>query len=152
MLRPPLVYGPRAPGNFDRLGRIVRRGVPLPFRGATALRSFLYVENLVSAITACASPAGRPYAVYHVTDGEDLSTAALIERMGAAMGKRSRLVPVPEAAMRLVGKVVGRGEDVARLFEGFRLDDTAFRADFSWTPPATVDEGLRATFAAESPL
>src|ERR1700679_217303 len=31
ILRPPIVYGPGAPGNFARLTGAIRRGLPLPF-------------------------------------------------------------------------------------------------------------------------
>jgi nucleoside-diphosphate-sugar epimerase len=34
-LRPPLIYGPRAKGNFALLVRVVRRGLPLPFASLT---------------------------------------------------------------------------------------------------------------------
>ena len=43
ILRPPMVYGPRPKGNFARLVRLVRAGLPLPLGAATAPRSFVCV-------------------------------------------------------------------------------------------------------------
>ena len=50
MIRPPLVYGPGAPGNFAHLMRVLYRGVPLPLGAVYNRRSFVAVENLVSLL------------------------------------------------------------------------------------------------------
>ncbi len=46
VVRPPLVYGAGAKGNFDLLVRAVRRGIPLPFGLVRNRRAFVSVENL----------------------------------------------------------------------------------------------------------
>ena len=50
ILRPPLVYGPGARGNFARLVALVARGVPLPLGAVRNRRSLIFVGNLVDAI------------------------------------------------------------------------------------------------------
>ena len=50
VLRPPLVYGPHAPGNFATLVRAVRRGVPLPLGAVRNRRSLVGLDNLVDLI------------------------------------------------------------------------------------------------------
>ena len=47
IVRPPLVYGARCPGNFSRLVRLVASGMPLPLRSIKARRSFIHLDNLV---------------------------------------------------------------------------------------------------------
>ena len=44
VLRPPLVYGPDAPGNFATLLRAVDRGLPLPLGAIRNRRSFVAVS------------------------------------------------------------------------------------------------------------
>ncbi len=41
IIRPPLVYGPNAPGNFGRLRQLVNSGLPLPFGAVRNRRSFV---------------------------------------------------------------------------------------------------------------
>ena len=67
MVRPPLVYGPDAPGNFARLVQAVARGWPLPFASVRNHRSLVGVVNLCDMILlGCSHPAaanetfGRP--------------------------------------------------------------------------------------------
>jgi UDP-glucose 4-epimerase len=45
ILRPPMVYGPGARGNFRRLHKLVASGVPLPLARASAPRSLIGVDN-----------------------------------------------------------------------------------------------------------
>lgn len=49
MLRPPLVYGPSAPGRFALLLRLVRGGWPLPVAGQSVGRSVIFIDNLLDA-------------------------------------------------------------------------------------------------------
>lgn len=49
VLRPPLVYGPGAPGRFALLLRLLRGGWPLPAAGLPAGRSVIFIDNLLDA-------------------------------------------------------------------------------------------------------
>jgi UDP-glucose 4-epimerase len=82
-----------------------------------------------------------------VSDGEDLSTPALIVRLGRAMGRRVRLLPVPPGALRLCGAVLNRRQEIARLCDSLVVDASATRAALGWTAPVTVDEALSRTAA-----
>ena len=60
VVRPPLVYGSGAKGNFRVLVKAVRSGFPLPFAGIRNRRAFVAVENLTSFIEYRLShPAGK---------------------------------------------------------------------------------------------
>ena len=66
IIRAPLVYGARNPGNFLSLLRIVSKGIPLPLASITNKRSLIYVGNLVDALATCAThpdAAGKTYLV-----------------------------------------------------------------------------------------
>jgi nucleoside-diphosphate-sugar epimerase len=54
IVRPPLVYGIDAPGNFYQMIKVLQKRVPLPFSAVRNKRSFIYVLNLVDALMACA--------------------------------------------------------------------------------------------------
>lgn len=47
IVRPPLVYGPNAPGNFGSLVRMIEKGVPLPLGAIHNKRSLVALDNLV---------------------------------------------------------------------------------------------------------
>jgi nucleoside-diphosphate-sugar epimerase len=147
ILRPPLVYGPEARGNFARLVALVARGVPLPLGAVRNRRSLIFVGNLVDAIVRSLDHPAAAGETFMVGDGEDLSTPDLVRRIGRALGKPARLVPVPPALLRLGGALAGRSDDVARLLDDLVVDGSKIRAVLGWSPVFTLDEGLNETVA-----
>ena len=146
IIRPPLVYGPGVKGNLLTLLSAVAGGRPLPLGAVDNRRSFVYVENLCDAVArAVAAPAAA--GTYFVRDGDDVSTAELIRRMAAALGRPPRLFPVPVGVLRLVSRITGKSASVQRVSDSLQVDDTSFRADFDWRPPFTMNEGLERTAA-----
>jgi nucleoside-diphosphate-sugar epimerase len=145
ILRPPLVYGPGAGGNFLRLMRLVARGVPLPFAAVANRRSLLYVGNLVDAIAHCLAYPAAAGKTYLLSDGEDLSTPELVRRMALAMGRPARLLPLPVGVLRWVSGLLGKVDEAERLLGTLLIDSSAIRRDLDWRPPFSVHAGLAAT-------
>ncbi len=145
VIRPPLVYGPGVKANFAALLRAVDRHVPLPFGLVDNLRSFVYVGNLASATADCVHHPAAANRLYFVTDGEDLSTAELVRRIGHALERRTVLLPVPLSWLAAVGRLAGRAGAVERLTTHFQAQSTRIRRELGWKPRFSVEEGLRET-------
>jgi nucleoside-diphosphate-sugar epimerase len=138
VLRPPLVYGPCVKGNFLSLMRAVDRGWPLPLAAVENRRSMIYVGNLVDAVRASlASPPGT----YLPSDRDDVSTATLIRRIAAALGRPARLFPVPGWALRGLAGMAGKSAAMDRLCGTLTVDGEIP----GWQPPFAMTEGLAAT-------
>src|SRR5690606_23617005 len=96
IVRPPLVYGPCVKANFAAMMRAVQRGLPLPLAAVTHnRRSLVALDNLVDLLITCLDHQAAANQTFLVSDGEDLSTADLLRRLGRAMNKPARLFPVP---------------------------------------------------------
>lgn len=147
IVRPPLVYGPEVKGNFARMLKVLAKGIPLPLASVRNLRSLIYVENLVDALITCATHPAAAGQTYLVSDGEDISTPDLLRQLGVAMGHPVRLFPCPPALLKLAGRWTGKGEQVERLLDSLRVDSSKIRRELNWTPPYTLEQGLRATAA-----
>lgn len=147
ILRPPLVYGYGAPGNFQRLAALIAAGWPLPLASLTNRRSMLFAGNLVGAVEAALRCETSPANALELSDGEDLSTAELARRIGRACGRPARLFPCPAALLRLAGRLLGRGPALESLTGTRTIDNTAIHETLAWSPEFTIDEGLAATFA-----
>lgn len=145
ILRPPLVYGPRAPGNFDRLINLVHRGFLLPLASVKNKRGFIYVGNLVSAIVACVRHPVAAGKIFLVSDGEDCSSPELIRRIAQALNRPARLLPFPPALLRMAGKLTGRLATVDRLLGSLVIDSSKIRRELDWKPPYSMDQGLKET-------
>ena len=145
IVRPPLVYGPGVKGNFMNLLAAIERGIPLPLAGANNARSLLYVGNLVDALITCATHPAAAGQTYLVSDGEDVSTAMLVGKIAKALGRNNRSFYFPPTLLRTVATLLGRAEQVDRLFGSLRISSEKIRSELAWTAPYTLEQGLRAT-------
>jgi nucleoside-diphosphate-sugar epimerase len=134
VLRPPLVYGAGVKANFLALLRAVARGWPLPLASIGNRRSLVYVGNLADAAVRCLESPLAAGKTYGVTDGAPLSTPALCRALGTALGRPARLFAWPPALL-----------PVRKLSSSLVVDDSALRRDLGWTPPHSIEEGLRQT-------
>jgi nucleoside-diphosphate-sugar epimerase len=145
IVRPPLVYGPGVKGNFFKLLAAIDKGVPLPLSGAHNLRSMVYAGNLADALIACASHPAAAGQTYLVSDGEDVSTARLVEDIAHALGRNSRSFYLPPGLLRAAAALLGRTEQADRLLDSLQVSDKKIRGDLGWAPPYSMEQGLRAT-------
>ena len=143
IIRPPLVYGPGAPGNFGSLMRWLKRGVPLPLGAIHNQRSLVALDNLVDLIVTCLTHPAAANQTFLVSDGEDVSTTELLRRMGQAMGHPARLIPVPGGWLKLAATLVGKRDVAQRLCGSLQVDIEKTRQLLGWNPPLTLDQGLK---------
>jgi len=143
IVRPPLIYGAGMTGNLARLAGLVRRGVPLPLGAVDNLRSFVGLENLIDLLVRCVRHPRAAGQTFMVSDGEDLSTPALIHQLAAAMGRRARLFPVPVQWLRAGARLVGRADEIERLIDSLQVDIRHTCETLDWRPPVSVADGLR---------
>ena len=145
-IRPPLVYGPDAPGNFASLLGLMASGIPLPLASVTQnRRSFVFVENLVSLIECCIEHPAAANQTFLVSDDESLSTVSLLSRMGEALGQPARLIPVPVRLLQMGAVLLGKRDLAQSLCGSLEVDIGKTRELLGWRPPISVDEGLRRT-------
>ena len=148
IVRPPLVYGSNAPGNFGSLSRAVQRGWPLPLGAVYNQRSLVALDNLVDFIVTCITHPHAANQTFLVSDGHDLSTTELVRGMAQAAGVPARLLPVPVWALQVGASLLRRGDAVQRLCGNLQVDISKARSLLGWIPPVSVEEGLRRAMGA----
>lgn len=148
IIRPPLVYGPGVKANFGRLVSAIGRGWPLPLGCVDQnRRSLVALDNLVDLILTCTTHPAAAHQTFLVSDGEDLSTTELLRRIGHAMGRPARLLPVPSRLLEVGARLAGKRDLAQRLLGNLQVDINHTRHTLNWRPPMSVDEGLRRTVA-----
>jgi nucleoside-diphosphate-sugar epimerase len=145
ILRPPLVYGPGVKANFLRLLQIVDHNIPLPFMNVYNQRSLIYLGNLVDAIITCCLHPNAKGETFLVSDGEDVSTPELIKMIAHAMNKKAKLLPFPQALLRMMGTLIGKKEELDRLLRSLCIDSSKIKKVLNWTPPFSMRDGINET-------
>ncbi|MDH6166710.1 nucleoside-diphosphate-sugar epimerase [Variovorax boronicumulans] len=144
IVRPPLVYGHGVKANFRAMMGAVARRLPLPLGGIEHnRRSMVALGNLVDLLVTCISHSAAANRTFLISDGEDLSTSQLLRRLGQAMGRPARLVPVPVSWIELGAALLGRRSVAQRLCGSLQVDISDTRQRLGWAPPLSVDEGLK---------
>ncbi|MCW1244316.1 NAD-dependent epimerase/dehydratase family protein [Pseudomonas sp. SAICEU22] len=142
IIRPPLVYGGSAPGNFQRLLKIVQLGMPLPFVGANNQRSMIAADNFIDFIALCIRHPAAAGELFLVSDGMDVSTVDIVRTIASGMGRKPRLIYVPVRIIHAAAKLLGRENMFAQLFGSLVIDSGKARKLLDWAPPFSVTEAL----------
>jgi nucleoside-diphosphate-sugar epimerase len=148
IIRPPLVYGANAPGNFGNLVKWISKSIPLPFGAIRNQRSLVALDNLVDFIILCADREKSPKAVnqvFLISDNEDVSTTQLLRKVAKSLNKQAWLIPVPVGLMTFAAKLIGKGDVANRLFGSLQVDSAKARDLLGWKPVVTMDEQLKKT-------
>ena len=153
ILRPPILYGPRARGSMRRLLEHIDTPLPLPLGGLADRRSLLCERNLASAIDTILHSSQRSASgVFHLHDGPPLSTTEIIATLRQGLGRPTGLLPAPSWVARAARHIPFIRPIVRRLTGSLELSDARFRRTFQWRPlsdtrTALFEMGI--AFAAE---
>ncbi|KKO46979.1 UDP-glucose 4-epimerase [Arsukibacterium ikkense] len=149
IIRPPLVYGPGVKANFATMLKWAQKNLPLPFGAIHNRRSMVALDNLVDLIITCISHPNAANQTFLVSDDQDISTTELLQMMTRAAGKKPRLLPVPVSWLKLAGKLTGKQAVIDRLSGNLQVDIEHTKNTLSWSPPVSVEEGIKRCFTKE---
>jgi UDP-4-keto-D-QuiNAc 4-reductase len=145
VVRPPLVYGPGAPGNIAALLSWLKRGLPLPLKAVTNARTLISLENLCRFLGVCIRHPNAAGETFLAGDSRPVSTPELLRLLASGMGVRERLFPIPDAALKLASTLSGMDRTYRRLCESLVVDTTKASWLLGWHAPLSVEIGLRQT-------
>lgn len=143
-LRPPLIVGAEARGNWALLQRIAATGLPLPFSSIRTRRSFIGVEALCETIALLVREAwpAELSGDYCIADPEPVSLPEVTRLLRKGMGKPARLFPCPPALIEMAGALAGRRRQVAGLTGELKVDASRFFQTFGFQPQSSLRDAI----------
>ncbi|AOX10511.1 MULTISPECIES: UDP-glucose 4-epimerase family protein [Pseudomonas] len=148
IVRPPLIYGPGVKANFLKMVKWMDRGIPLPLASVHNSRSLVGLSNLISFLIHCIDHPNAGNQIFLVSDGQDLSTPALLSKVAGALGKSSRLIPFPVSFLLGLAALVGKKAEFRRLCGSLTIDIEKNRRLLGWQPQSSVSDELKRTVKA----
>jgi nucleoside-diphosphate-sugar epimerase len=146
-VRPTLVFGPGAPGNVERLVRLVARGLPLPFGGLAAAHSFIGVRNLADLLAICCVHPRAGGELIVAADTPTLTLPEVVKLLGRGLRRSVRLLTIPEAMLALGAGLFGKSNDFAKLSAALVVDASKARTHLGWRPHQNLCDSVRETGA-----
>lgn len=159
IVRPPMVYGP-CDTEVLKVFKLARLGIAPVFGDGSQELSAIYGPDLATALVAAATAEaaiGRTYCACHP---ERFTSRDFVRAIGRALGKRVRLLPLPEAfsrgllavtgtATRLAGRATLLNRDKANEFfqPAWTGDSAPLTRDTGWRARHDLATGLAATAA-----
>ncbi|MFE0013692.1 NAD-dependent epimerase/dehydratase family protein [Mesorhizobium sp. NPDC059054] len=139
-LRPPLVVGAEAKGNWGALQRLAATGLPLPFASISNKRSLIGIGSLVGAIGhLCTGQWSQEKSGnYCISDEESLSLPRIVTELRRGMHIPPRLFYFPTAAFHAIGRAVNRQQMVAGLLSDLQVDSSRFHTTFGFKQPQSL--------------
>lgn len=160
VLRPPTVYGPRDRENLLAVFKAARLGMAPVFGDGSMELSIIHVTDLADAIIRAGVTPGLDRRVFYVNHPEVITSARLVQTIGAEMGKHVTLLPIPEWVARtaltasgLWARALGRKTilraDKANEFyqEAWTGDASPFTTATGWNPRWPLAAGVADTAA-----
>ncbi|MDN3632444.1 NAD-dependent epimerase/dehydratase family protein [Vibrio lentus] len=138
ILRPVLVYGVGAPGNFGKLVNLVSKVPMLPFALCGNKRSFISVENLANFISVCIEHPKAKNEIFCISDGVDVSIKEFTNGIAKGLGKPLIQLPIPNFIFFILGKLTGRHEQIEQLTGNLQVNSNKARERLGWKPPYTM--------------
>ena len=134
IVRPPLIYGIDAPGNFALIKRLVKNSFPIPLGCISNKRSFIALDNFVRFLEVCIMHPKAANMTLLVSDGVDLSTSEFIRLIGILINKKPFLFWLSPKVMRFLIEMFGRKKMAQSLYGDLQIYSQDTFELLDWTP------------------
>ncbi len=144
IIRPPLVYGANAPGNFRRLLNFIDQELPIPLPLALVKnkRSMISRKNLVHFIRLCLEHPNAGNETFLIADTEALSTPDLIKILAKAMNKKVYLFPCRMILLTLGAMLLNKKPMHQQLCGSLQIDISKAHNLLGWQATIQAREAL----------
>ncbi len=142
IIRPPLVYGDNAPGNFGKLKSLVGKKLPLPFGLVKNRKSYISRANLIHFIELCCSHPNAAGQTFLISDDDSISTRALIVELAKGLNVSSILIPFPPIVLYALLYCIGKKGMAIQLLSDLRIDNSHAKKTLNWEPLESTLEAL----------
>ena len=149
IIRPCMIHGPGNKGNLNLLYKVVEKGIPWPLAAFENKRSFLSIDNLNYLIAEMIKNTNIDSGIYNFADDNFISTNELIQIIGEASGKKSKLWKIPSGFITSAAKLGDKiklplnSERLKKLTESYMVSNFKIKNELNIKKlPVSAKEGL----------
>jgi nucleoside-diphosphate-sugar epimerase len=143
IIRPPIIYGMGAKGNIDRIIKLLKLRLPLPFGLIKNKKSFICIENLVDILHCCIRRPNLKGRVFLVSDDEDVSLNYFLKNIARELGYRLLIFPLPIFLLKFIAFIFGKNNEMNKLVSNLQIDINYTKDTLNWKVRLSVKDGIR---------
>jgi nucleoside-diphosphate-sugar epimerase len=143
IIRPTLVYGSGAPGNFGLLTTLIQKTPILPFGLVDNSRSFIAVQNLIDLIFTCINHPKAVGQTFLASDGKVESTKSFTNAIAKSLNRKVIQLPVPIIFMKAAAYLLRKTAMVGQLVDNLEVENKHLNDLLGWTAPYTIHEAMK---------
>lgn len=143
ILRPSLVYGKGAKGNFRKLCKIVNLNIPLPFSGMVNKKSFLSDMNFASLVHHMCTKDFTDPVTLNLSDVEQNTMLDFMKLIAAGQKKKLFVFYFPLKMVKLAFYVLRKQEYFEKLSEDFSIDMDEVIEITGWSPAESQEQAIK---------
>ncbi len=146
IVRPPLIYGKDAPGNFRKLLKLASLPIVLPLGRTQNSRSYISIDNFCDFLIFCLRSDSAHNEIFNVSDGFDLSTTEMMRQFNISGQLRAFNIAMSPTILKALFFFFGQRGLASKLLGNFCLDISHARNHLGWRPPLDVKESFKKIF------
>lgn len=143
IIRPPMVYGNNAPGNYEKLVKLIKYNVPFPLKNIKNKKQFISIFNLVDFIYECINFEKINIQKFLVADDEKVSTEKFIDLIARKLGKTPIMFYMNLNILSFLAKFFKKQNEFEKLTSNLEVDVSEVKKNLNWRPPFTIFESFK---------
>jgi nucleoside-diphosphate-sugar epimerase len=145
IIRPPLIYGLNAPGNFNYLIKLIKKFRLFPFASLNNKKSFIGIHNVISFIEMCVISRASDNKTFLISDNETISLPELIKKISKLLNIKVFLFKFPVFLLKLFFILIRKKKYFDKISSQLIIDNTYSKKIMKWKP-ISLDRQLKYTF------
>jgi len=134
IIRAPLIWGGRVKGNLALIARLLKLGIPLPFRAIANKRDIVSCQNLCNLVLCATAHPMASGLTLMVSDGISRSTEEIVGLVARQMGIRPKLISVPIGILVCFSRLPLLGGHFQKLIGDLEIDISDTINSLQWHP------------------
>lgn len=141
IIRAPMIYGFKAPGNINKLKNLVDKIPLLPFGCINNKRTFVFVENLCFVLNKIIEDSTS--GTFLISDDESVSTTQLMEHLVENSNKRRFVfyLPLFSSLIKFIAPSLYN-----KIFKDLVVDNTTSKNIIGYNTPFSFEKAVRTMY------
>ena len=147
IIRPPMIYGYKAPGNMNLLVKLIDFGIFIPLQRKSIKRNFLSINNLISAIRKIIDTKISNNKIYIITDDEKITLEQLITLISKIRNRKYLVFYPPRFLYKILKKIPFFGNKFKIISNESIFDNSKIKNQLNWKPPFDFKSELQKAYS-----